>query len=122
MKKIREFVTKASATIIASLAVPSRVFAATWFTNPVQFDTLDKLISSLLEVAIIGAAIVAVVFLIFNGFKYMTSSGDATKTEEAQKGLANALIGLVVCLAAYLIVTFITGRLGFEPGSLEPAN
>jgi succinate dehydrogenase/fumarate reductase cytochrome b subunit len=120
MKRIKEFAAKTSAFLAGALALPSKVMAASWFQNPLSnVSTLDNLVSTLLETAIIAAAIVAVVFLIMNGFKYMTSSGDATKTEEAQKGLANALIGLIVCLSAYLIVSFITGRLGYELQNLD---
>lgn len=122
MKKIRDFAAKSSALVAGALALPSKAFAAAWFNNPLKTDSVDELVSLLLNTAVIGAAIVAVVYLIYNGFKYMISSGDATKTEEAQKGLANALIGLVVCLAAYIIVSFITGKLGFELGSLDTAG
>ncbi len=119
MKKIKEFVVKVSAMGVALLALPSKAFAASWFKNPIDADTLDELVSTILNTAIVGAAIVSVVYLIYNGVKYMVSGGDEQNTSEAQKGLANAIIGLVVCLAAYLIVNFITGMLGFTLTSIE---
>ncbi|MFH1547397.1 MAG: hypothetical protein ABIC57_02835 [bacterium] len=119
MKKIKEIFVKVSAMGTALLALPGKALAASWFKNPIDADTLDELVATILNTAIIGAAIISVVYLIYNGIKYMVSGGDATKTEEAQKGLANAIIGLVVCLAAYLIVNFITGMLGFTLTSIE---
>ena len=114
MKKIKDLLVKASVLSVAVLSMPNKIYAAAWFSNPIEADNLNDLIRTFLRVAIIGAAIISVVYLIFNGIKYMVSGGDATKTEEAQKGLANAIIGLVVCLAAYLIVEFITGMLGYD--------
>ena len=114
MKKIEKVLVKVSAIGASVLALPSKALAASWFTNPIEADNLNDLIRTVLRTAIVGAAIISVVYLIYNGIKYMVSGGDATKTEEAQKGLANAIIGLVVALAAYLIVEFITGMLGYD--------
>lgn len=120
MKKIKQLLLKVSAMGTAILAFPSKSFAAVaWFRNPIEADTLDELISTILNAAIGVAGVVAVGFLIFNGIKYMVSGGDATKTEEAQKGLANAVIGLVICLAAYLLVNFVMGLLGAQLTSIE---
>ena len=118
MKKIKELLVKVSAMGASVLALPSKAMAAAWFSNPIDADNLNDLIRTVLRTAIVGSAIIAVVYLIYNGIKYMVSGGDATKTEEAQKGLANAIIGLVVCLAAYLIVEFITGMLGYDLAGL----
>jgi heme/copper-type cytochrome/quinol oxidase subunit 2 len=52
-------------------------------------------------------ALIAVVILIISGVKYITSNGDEKKVEEAQKGIVNAIIGLVICFLAVLIVNFV---------------
>lgn len=49
-------------------------------------------------------ALVAVVFLIIGGVKYITSSGDSKKVEEAQGTITNAVIGLVICFIAVFLV------------------
>ena len=81
--------------------------------------TLEQVIQLLLNTAIAFAAVVSVTFLIINGYKYMTSGGDSGKTEEAQKGLGNAVIGLIICIAAALIVNFVLNLFGMEAGSLS---
>ena len=81
--------------------------------------TLEELIRLLLNTAIIFAAVIAVAYLIYNGYKYMMSGGDTAKTEEAQKGLGNAIIGLVICLCAAVIVNFVVGLLGMETQTLS---
>lgn len=119
MKKIKKFVSGAVVAGTAFLGLPMPVSAQSWLpTQGPETDNLNELIRIGLNTAVIIAAIVAVVFLIMNGFKYMASGGDAQKTETAQKGLANALIGLIICVAAAIVVHFVLNRLGMEPEDL----
>lgn len=46
----------------------------------------------------------------------MTSGGDTGKTEEAQKTLENTVLGLIICIAAALIVNFMLNLFGREAG------
>ena len=101
------------------LVVPKKAHAQSWMP-PIgpDVDSLAELIQIGLNTAIVFAAIVAVAFLIFNGFKYISSAGDTAKTEEAQKGIANALIGLVVALCAAIVVNFVLNLLRVETPDL----
>jgi hypothetical protein len=58
------------------------------------------------------AALVAVGFVIFGGFKYITSQGAPEDTKEALKTIINALIGLAFAILAAGIVGFIGSKLG----------
>lgn len=89
----------------------------------IDAKTLDEFVQNALTVAVSVGAVVAVVFIIVNGIKYITSTGDPGKTEEAQKGIIAALIGLIVIGVAYLVVRFVLTRiLGIDdPGSLDSA-
>ena len=50
---------------------------------------------------LIGLASIAIVFfLVSGGIAYMTSSGDPEKLDHAKKVIRNALIGLVMIIAA----------------------
>jgi hypothetical protein len=64
-------------------------------------------VDSLLKVV----ALVAIGFVIFGGFQYMTSSGEPDKTKKAKDSILNALIGLAIAIVAASIVSFIGGRL-----------
>lgn len=44
---------------------------------------------------------------IYAGFLWMTASGDPKKSEKARDILKSAIIGLIVILAAYLLVNFV---------------
>lgn len=45
-----------------------------------------------------------VLMVIVNGIRYITAAGDEDKIASARKGLSYAVIGLGICLTAYLVV------------------
>lgn len=56
-------------------------------------------------------AIVAVGFVVYGGFQYMTSTGEPDRTKKAKDTILNALVGLVICLVATSVVSFLGSRL-----------
>lgn len=58
------------------------------------------------------AALVAVGYIIYGGFQYITSQGSPDLTKKAQQTIINALIGLVLAIIAASVVAFIGNRLG----------
>ncbi len=76
-------------------------------TSPILLITL-----AILEDLIRVAALVAVGFVIYGGFQYLTSQGSPDDTKRAQQTIINALIGLVIALMAVGIVSFIGTQLG----------
>ena len=59
-------------------------------------------------VAAIGLGIV-IILIIIAGIKYITAGGDETKTSDARKGIQNALIGLVIVVSAYFLISLAQG-------------
>jgi len=72
-----------------------------------QGEDLPGFIAYILNFVIGAVALVAVVMLIWNGVQYITAGGDEGKVEKATKGITNAVIGLVICFVAELIVQFV---------------
>ncbi len=66
-------------------------------------DLIIKVINILLGVA----ALVAVLFLVIGGFRYIVSAGNEKQAGAARNTIVNALIGLVVIILAYVIVTVV---------------
>lgn len=56
-----------------------------------------------------GGAI-AVIMVIFGGFLYVTSAGDAGKVKKAKDTLLYAAVGLVVIVASRVIVIFVINK------------
>jgi hypothetical protein len=51
--------------------------------------------------------ILAVLVILYGGFKWMTAGGDDDKVGEAKKLIINGIIGLIIILSAYAIATFV---------------
>lgn len=66
---------------------------------------LEKVLSFLLAVAFI----VAVIFLVVGGFRYIVSQGNEDSLEKAKGTITNAIIGIVVIVLAYIILQLIFG-------------
>ena len=64
--------------------------------------TVARLIN--ISLSILGT--IAVVLVLFAGFKWMTAGGDEGKVSEAKKILTASVIGLAVILSAYSISRF----------------
>ena len=58
------------------------------------------------------ASIACVFFIINSGYLYMTSSGQPEKIEQAKRVLKNALLGLVIVLAAATVVSILSSAYG----------
>jgi len=104
-------------TILIAIFFPSVAYAATSAPTEVTAFTSDAL--SL--ITIISAA-AAVFFLIRGGYSYITSTGRPDALDEAKKTIRNAILGLVVVLAASSIVSLLTGALVGDPGSTSTAT
>ena len=57
-------------------------------------------------------ASIAVLMIVINGFRYIVAHGDSNATAQARNGILYALIGLVVTMAAFSIVTFVVKGIG----------
>lgn len=73
--------------------------------------TLNKLVAQIINIFSLVVGIVAVIMLIYSGFRYVTSGGDTSKIEEAKKTLIYAIVGLIIVALAQVIVKFILVKL-----------
>ena len=51
--------------------------------------------------------LVAVILIIYGGFTWMTSAGNEEKVKKAKEIIKASVIGLVIVMAAWMIVTFV---------------
>ncbi|MGH7158302.1 MAG: pilin [Candidatus Saccharimonadales bacterium] len=64
-----------------------------------------------LEIALRLAGLVAIAFVIYGGFQFITSQGEPEASKQARQTIINAIIGLVIALFATVFVAFIGTRL-----------
>lgn len=78
---------------------------------PSAGGSLEDFIIKLINMAIGFSALVAVVMIVFAGFKYITAAGDENKISSATKTLTFAIVGLVVCFISVLLVNFVIAEI-----------
>lgn len=76
--------------------------------------TVPGMISSLIKLGLIAAALVAFAFLIYGGIKWIMSGGDKEQTAKAQGTITAALVGLIVVFAAWAIIRLIETFFGIS--------
>jgi len=74
-------------------------------------SSIEKLITTILNVfsAIVGS--VAVIMVIIGGFKYVTSSGDSNAASSARNTVLFAVVGLIIVVFAQIIVRFVLQKI-----------
>lgn len=78
------------------------------FSNPFKHDTIYELIQTIVNDLLLPiGGVIAVVMIIYAGFKYVTAGGNSTKIAEATKALQYAVIGAAILLGAWVIANAI---------------
>jgi type IV secretory pathway VirB2 component (pilin) len=67
----------------------------------------DGVLKRIVDLVAFVAGIVAVIMIIFGGFRYITSTGEPEKAAAARKTLIYAIVGLVIVILAQTIVSFV---------------
>jgi len=65
----------------------------------------------LVELLLTVVGIIAIFFIVYGGFQYITSGGNEEVAEAGKKTLTNAIIGLVIVILSYTIVTVVINAL-----------
>jgi len=68
---------------------------------------LPELIGNLISIILGVVGIVLVIYIVQAGVMYMTAGGDDKKVGEAKTMIKNAVIGIVLIVAAYSISSFV---------------
>ena len=79
------------------------------FTNETGLGDkdLEEGLGELINVALGFLGIVAVIIILFGGFKWMTAGGNDEKVAEAKRLIIAGIIGLAIILSAYAITKFV---------------
>lgn len=111
MKKLATSISLALGTL---LSCPTAVFALQ-ITQPaewVKYTDLGVLLSKILTLIFIVAALIFFFMLVVGGIQWMVSGGDKAATESARGRITAALIGLIIVFAAWAIMKLIETFLG----------
>ena len=97
-----------SGILAANLDVGLEYAAGTGLSNALDIRII---IARIIRIALGFLGIIAVGLVMYAGFLWMTSGGNEEKIEQAKKILQNAVIGLIIILISFAIVSFILNLL-----------
>ena len=60
-----------------------------------------------IQLMLLFAGGVAIIFVIIGGYQYITSGGNEESAEKGRKTLTNAIIGVIIIILSYTIITVI---------------
>lgn len=81
------------------------------FTGFITDIGSGNVIGLVLNLVYFVAGIVGVLVLIFAGFRFVTSQGDANQIAAAKKTILGTVIGLVIIMIAFVVTQFIIGSI-----------
>src|SRR3954470_23500632 len=70
--------------------------------------SLNSIFAGLANTLIFLIGAISVIMIIVGGVTYVTSQGDSKKTENAKNTILYAVVGVVVAIASFAIVSFVT--------------
>ena len=86
--------------------------------SPLKDLTVSNIISGLIKMSLVIAAVVFFFILVVGGIRWIASGGDKAHTEAARSQITAALVGLVIVFAAWAIVALINTFFGIDIFSL----
>jgi len=114
MKKFSKLATGLALT--AAVALPLTAVAATPFSienigGSIGLGTADLkgTVINIINWVLGILSLLAVIFVIYGGFVWLTAAGNEEKIEQAKKIIGAAVVGLIVILLAWAIVIFVAG-------------
>ncbi|MEX0933984.1 MAG: pilin [Candidatus Paceibacterota bacterium] len=79
--------------------------------NPLQFDTIEKLLAKIIEILVLIGTPIAVVFLIYSGFLFVSARGNEEKITKAKMTFMWTVIGTAILLGASVIANVLEGTI-----------
>lgn len=73
-------------------------------------EVVLTVVANIVEIVLQVVGYVSLGFIIYGGFLYMISTGDAGKLAGAKSTILNAVIGLIVAIFSVSVINFLTER------------
>lgn len=73
-----------------------------------KLENSATIVGSIVTILLILAIILAIIFLIWGGIRWISSGGDKGKVEAARNNITAAIVGLIIALSAFFILNAVT--------------
>jgi hypothetical protein len=80
-------------------------------SGPAGSTTFGNITTLILDIALLIVGTLAVLFLIIGAFRYLTAAGNEEATEAAKKMMVQAVVGLVIVILSFAVITIVTNVL-----------
>ena len=118
MKKLIKKTLVPAALLAGSLLVPGLAFALEGDIVPSEslgaVDNIIPVIRAIIRFILIVAFVLAFLFLIVGGIRWITAGGDEKGVAGARGMITGALIGLVIVLVAFALIRLVETFFGFD--------
>jgi len=85
--------------------------------SPIKAESLEVLIADIVKWALGLTAVLAVAFIVYGGFLYISAAGDESQLKAGKQAIIGAVIGIIVIGLAYAIVQFVVNAMGGGGGA-----
>ncbi|MEK7517816.1 MAG: hypothetical protein AAB583_04660 [Patescibacteria group bacterium] len=82
-------------------------------------DNVGRTIGNIAIAVTVLAIVIALLYLLYGGIKWITSRGEKDQVEAARNHIIAAIVGLIVVFLAIFIITIILGLFGIQLTKLE---
>jgi len=94
--------------------VPTMILAQITGEETVEDLSKKEIIGLIMDVGdliYVGVLLIAVIFILWAGYDYITAAGDDTKIKSARSKITGALTGIIIAALAKGLVSLISGLL-----------
>ena len=95
--------------LIVSGTLPEEATISATIDNPLSADTLFCFLKDVLDVFLTVGIIIAVLFMVYAGFLFVTARGNETQLGTAKKAFLGAVIGTAIIMGVWVIAQAIVG-------------
>lgn len=123
MKKV---ILATSSLLLLSLIAVTPAFAGNFTTvsiappdGLVKADVgINDIIRFVLTLLVVVGVLASLIFLIYGGIKWITSGGDKGAVETARGQIVAAIVGLIVIIMSFAILSFVLQLLGISQSDI----
>lgn len=76
--------------------------------GPAGAASFGSLVIITIQIALLVVGAIAVAYLIWGGFQYITASGNEEQGESAKKTIKHSILGLFIVLLSFTLITLLT--------------
>jgi type IV secretory pathway VirB2 component (pilin) len=78
---------------------------------PPTGNNLSSKIQNIIQVLLMFAGAIAIIFIIIGGFQFIFAAGNEENIKRARNSIIYSIVGLVIILLSYVIVGFVIQKL-----------